>query len=262
MILSYAYCNVPVMPLRGEPAHRAEQVSQLLFGEKAEVLAAEHGAWMRIRCAADEYEGWCKAAQLKLIPFKSYRKTTAYLSANNSSRLMTDQGEMWMPLGCDLYGMKRSFIELPGGNGKFKGKKLTTKKAVYNDEQIHHWALKYLHAPYQWGGRTIAGIDCSGLTQMIYKLCGKKLPRDAKDQAAAGEAVDFLQDSRCGDLAFFDNAEGKITHVGILLNPNEIIHATDTAGRVVLDRIDTGGIISITQKKRTHNLRLIRRYER
>ena len=260
MILSYACCNVPVMPLRAEPAHRSEQVSQLLFGEKAEVLAAIDGGWMHIRCAADDYEGWCKAVQLRLIPLKSYRKTTAYLSAHNNNRLITDRGEMWLPLGSDLFGMKRSTIELPGGNGKFKGKRLSSKKTIFNDEQVSHWAFKYLHAPYQWGGRSMAGIDCSGFTQMVYKLCGKKLPRDAKDQAEAGTPVDFLQDSQCGDLAFFDNAEGRITHVGILLNPNEIIHATDTAGRVVLDRIDTGGIISITQKKRTHNLRLIRRY--
>jgi hypothetical protein len=260
MILSYAYCNVPVMPLRSEPSHRSEQVSQLLFGEKAEVLAAHADEWMHVRCAADEYEGWCKAAQLQLIPFKSYRKAATCFSAHNSSRLITDLGEMWLPLGCDLLGMKRGSIELPGTLGVFKGKRLPFKKTAFNDEQVPYWAFKYLHAPYQWGGRSMAGIDCSGFTQMVYKLCGKGLPRDAKDQAQEGTSVDFLQDSRCGDLAFFDNAEGRITHVGILLHPNEIIHATDTAGRVVLDRIDTGGIISVTQKKRTHHLRLIRRY--
>ena len=260
MVLCYAYCNVSVMPLRAEPAHRAEQVSQLLFGERMEVLEAGDGEWMRVRGAADDYEGWCKAGQLKIIPWKEYKKNVSYLSVHDGSRLLTEQGEMWLPLGSSLRGLSRGRIALPEGEGRFRGKKMAVARLNWDPEKLRYWALQYLHAPYQWGGRTTAGIDCSGLTQMVYLLCGRLLPRDARDQAEQGTAVDFLQNSRCGDLGFFDNPEGLITHVGILLDPNHIIHATDTAGRVVLDRIDTGGTISLSLKKRTHNLRLIRRY--
>jgi cell wall-associated NlpC family hydrolase len=117
-----------------------------------------------------------------------------------------------------------------------------------------------MNAPYQWGGRSIAGVYCSGLTQMAFKLCNRKLPRDASQQALEGETVDFLQHGQCGDLAFFDNPDGKINHVGILLDNQSIIHATDAAGRVVIDKIDPGGIISTMFRKRTHNLRMVRRY--
>ncbi len=110
-------------------------------------------------------------------------------------------------------------------------------------------AMKYLYAPYQWGGRSIAGIDCSGLTQMAFRLCNHPIARDASVQATEGELVDFLQHAQCGDLAFFDDKEGKIVHVGILLDSQTIIHATDTAGHVVIDRIDPGGIISISHEK-------------
>ncbi len=246
--------------MRAEPSHRAEQASQMLFGEKAEVLAAENGDWLRIRSAIDDYEGWCKRSQVQLISFQEYRKTATYFSGRDNSKLVTDQGEIWLPLGSELYGLRRSQITVLNLTGRFKGKRFAVKKREFTPEMIAHWATQYLNAPYQWGGRSSAGIDCSGLSQMVFKLCGISLPRDAKDQAKTGKSVDFLQDSQYGDLAFFDNEEGRINHVGILVGPNEIVHATDTAGRVVMDRIDSGGIISTAHRKRTHNLRLIKRY--
>ena len=94
---------------------------------------------------------------------------------------------------------------------------------------------------------------------MAYRLCNLRIPRDASQQANEGQLVDFLQNAQCGDLAFFDEKEGRINHVGILLDNQNIIHATETSGRVVIDRIDQGGIISIALKRRTHNLRLVKR---
>lgn len=257
MVLSFAYCNVAVLPLRFDPSHRAEQVSQLLFGERAEVLEVNDKDWARIRCEWDSYEGWCKVSQLSYISRKEYRKEPKYMSARHTDKIQFEEGEMWLPMGCDL---KSGKINVGKEKGKFKGKKIAYKDLQMDCERIKAAAYTYLHAPYQWGGRSVAGIDCSGLTQMVFKVCGKQLMRDAAQQATEGETVDFLQHGRCGDLAFFDNAEGKIVHVGILLDHDTIIHATETSGCVTIDRIDQGGIISTTLRKRTHQLRLVKRY--
>lgn len=167
---------------------------------------------------------------------------------------------MWLPAGADLFPLKAGKVMIGTEQGKYKGKKLEARSMELSKSSIRQAVFQFLNAPYQWGGRTIAGIDCSGLSQMAYKLCGKAIPRDASQQAALGDTVDFLQHTHCGDLAFFDNAEGQITHVGLLLDEHTIIHATDTSGRVVIDKIDQGGIISTSLRKRTHNLRLVKRY--
>ena len=259
LALAHAFCNVSVMPVRSEPAHRAEQASQLLFGEKAEIVEINNKEWAKIIGAWDGYEGWCKRSQLTTIHKKDYRKEVKYLAATHSDKLVMETGEMWMPLGSELTGLKGGAIKPVNEAGKFKGRKFNIKEAVLNCETLKNAAFQYLHAPYQWGGRSIAGIDCSGLTQMAFKLCNHHIPRDASQQANEGMLVDFLQHAQCGDLAFFDEKDGRITHVGILLDDQTIIHGTETAGRVVIDRIDQGGIISVTLKRRTHNLRMVRR---
>lgn len=256
MILSYAYCSVAVLPLRREPSHRSEQVSQLLFGEKAEILEVDNRDWARIRMSWDDYEGWCKVSQLTILNKREYRKEPKFLSGNHSGRLVFEGSEMWLPLGAELL---RGKMVVGRETGKFKGKRRDLKKVPAEAAAVREAALQYLHAPYQWGGRSLAGIDCSGLTQMAYKLCGKRILRDASQQATEGETVDFLQHAVCGDLAFFDNAEEKIDHVGILLDHQTIIHAADSAGKVVIDTIDQGGIISRALRKRTHRLRFVKR---
>jgi cell wall-associated NlpC family hydrolase len=260
MVLSFAYCNAAVAPIRNEPFHRAEQVNQLLFGERVEILEINDRDWAKIKCEWDSYEGWCKAAQLTTVTRKAYNKEPKALTAKHTDKIVFPESEMWLPMGADLFPLKGGKVTIGVETGKYKGKKLDVKGLELTKESIKAAAFNYMNAPYQWGGRTIAGIDCSGLSQMAYKLCGKQIPRDAAQQAEVGETIDFLQHTHAGDLAFFDNAEGKITHVGILLDESTIIHATDTAGRVVIDKIDQGGIISVSQRKRTHNLRLVKRY--
>jgi len=258
MVLSYSFCNVAVLPLRREPTHSSEQVSQMLFGEKAEVLEINEKEWAKVRIAWDSYTGWCKVSQLSLVQKKEYNKEAKYLVGKQGDKLILDESEMILPLGADLI---KSKLLIGKQTGKFKGKKLEINKLSFDCDNIKHFAMLYLHSPYQWGGRSMAGIDCSGLTQMVFKLCNRKLPRDASQQAEEGEAVDFLQHAKCGDLAFFDNPEGRINHVGILFDNQTIIHATDAAGRVVIDKIDQGGIISTMLRKRTHSLRMVKRYQ-
>lgn len=257
MILDFACCNVPVLPLRKEPSHRAEQVSQLLYGEMAEVLNVNEKGWAYIKGKWDNYEGWCVQSQLSIIPKKEYAKEPRYMAMRHEDRLLINGVETWIPVGAEL---KKASCTCEFGDIKFKGKKYKPDELVCNPETVLRAAQLFLHTPYQWGGRTMAGIDCSGLSQMAYKLCNKKMLRDASQQATEGITIDFLQHAAPGDLAFFDNEEGRINHVGILIDNHTIIHATETAGRVVVDKIDQGGIISTRLRKRTHRLRLVKRY--
>jgi len=258
MPLAYAFCNVPVMPLRSEPEHRSEQISQLLFGEPAEVIEVNARDWAYIQCTWDDYKGWCKLSQLAQVSKRDFMKPVKFLAASHTDKIIFKDAEMWLPMGSELR-MKPGKLMPAAENGNFKGRKFRFPEGPFDCEILKTAANKYLHAPYQWGGRSILGIDCSGLTQMAFKFCNMPIPRDADKQAEEGELVDFLQHARCGDMAFFDNKDGKIVHVGILIDNQTIIHATDAAGRVVVDKIDQGGIISVALRKRTHNLRFVKR---
>jgi cell wall-associated NlpC family hydrolase len=261
MIPAYAVCNVYAAPLRASATHRAEQTSQLIFGECVEVLEKSDRGWSRVKCAWDNYEGWCSTSQLHPIDRSSYRKGARFLAVGPSDKLISEEaGEMPLPFGAGLWGYKSGAIATGPAQGAFKGKKAAVSNLSLTPAAVIAAAQTYRNAPYLWGGRTRAGIDCSGLIQMAFKLGGLATPRDAWQQAEAGQPVDFLQNARPADVAFFDNDEGRIVHVGLLLDSDTILHATETAGRTVVDKIDGEGIVSILLRKRTHRLRLIRRY--
>ena len=124
-------------------------------------------------------------------------------------------------------------------------------------ESIVNCAKEFLNVPYLWGGKSFFGIDCSGFTQIIYKIHGIKIPRDAYQQAEIGDALTFIEEAKPGDLAFFENKEGRIHHVGIILADQKIIHAH---GKVRIDSLDSTGIFNKDQNKHTHKLRFIRSY--
>ena len=260
MIFSFGICSVPAAPLRAEPSHRSEMVSQLLFGEKVEIMK-ESGAWLFVVCDYDHYEGWVNAGQIEKLPLKAYNKSPQFLSKQIGDRLVSEKGTTLLSPGSSLFGLQGSkFNWQKSGSVKYKGKKLDPSVTQRDAKLIAEYAELFYGAPYLWGGRTAFGIDCSGLTQVVFKMLGYALPRDASQQVQKGHTIGFLQEAQCGDLAFFDNEEGRITHVGLLLDNQTIIHATETSGGVVVDSIDNGGIVSRKLKKRTHNLRIIKRY--
>jgi len=253
--MQYVVSAVAVVPIRKEPIHSSEMVSQLLLGEAAEILAQE-GVFYHIKCLFDGYEGWCHKVQMKVVIDSRALVANNLYSKERFSNVMVNNECHIASIGTPLpLGKKQKWI----GKELFSYKKsiawdVTT--AAFTAENIEMVTSKFLNTPYLWGGRSAYGIDCSGFVQQVLKFFGKSLPRDAYLQVKEGVVIGFLQEVKCGDIAFFDDAEGKIIHVGILLNDSTIIHAYD---RVKVDLIDPLGIISAENKVRTHQLRVIKR---
>lgn len=250
----FAICNLAIIPLRAEPSDRSEIVSQVLFGEHFEILETQN-QWSKIKLQFDRYEGWVDSKQYQIISEKSFISLSKDAVILNSDLVeyVTNPSNVLLPipLGSSLSFLNHSEINIE--NFEFEGMKIT---GVKSKSDLITTAFMYLNAPYLWGGKTPFGIDCSGLTQMVYKLNGYNLLRNASQQSTQGDALSFIEESEAGDLAFFDNGEGKIIHVGIIMENNYIIHAS---GKVRIDRLDHLGIYNAEQNKHTHRLRVIKK---
>ena len=250
----FGICNLAIIPLRFEPNDRSEIVSQVLFGEHFEILE-QLKQWSRIKMQYDHYEGWVDSKQFQIISESSYNQlsTEAIILNADLIEYITGRSNLLMPipLGSSLSFINHNEINTSGFD--FEGTKTSGEK---NKENLISTAFMYLNAPYLWGGKTPFGIDCSGFTQMVYKLNGYKLLRDASQQSTQGEPLSFIEESEPGDLAFFDNEEGNIIHVGIIMDDNYIIHAS---GKVRIDRLDHLGIFNSETNKHTHKLRVIKK---
>ena len=251
----YAVCKVPVAPLRAEPAHKSEMISQLLLAEAALILE-ESKDFIKLQCLYDGYEGWCQRSQLAIIDTWDNNSTSTLFTADFINSITINEVPAHVPMGIPVLDAQNAKL-LSGVLRINYGKAATLSTTKPEGAAIRKLAERALNTPYLWGGRSVFGIDCSGFTQLIFRYFNIPLLRDAYLQAGQGEVFVFLQEARCGDLAFFDNAEGRITHVGILLNDHEIIHSS---GNVRIDKIDSAGIVNVETGLRTHQLRIIKRY--
>jgi hypothetical protein len=254
--LLYGICNLSIVPLRLEDSDASEMVNQVLFGEHFEVLEKDK-KWSKIKLLHDNYEGFIDNKQYEEISeelfFKLSNSQQKYSGefvdfiTDNKNRLTT------IPIGSHLPFFKNNSFKINETIFSYDGSILDKKLPK---EEIIKKAFLFLNSPYLWGGRTPFGIDCSGFTQMVYRLCGYNILRDAKEQATEGEVLSFIEESEAGDLAFFDNEEGNITHVGIIMNDYNIIHAH---GKVRIDTLDHSGIYNVDLQKHTHKLRVIKK---
>ncbi|MDO4229674.1 MAG: C40 family peptidase [Capnocytophaga sp.] len=247
LYMPYGICHLSIVPIRLEPFAYAEQTSQLLFGELLQVIDKQQD-WSYIRMIFDGMEGWVLNSQFKEITDKDFRKALRKKD-KYAHKLVTK---------LRLKTAENLFLLIPKGATFSYNNLLNTSQSMQKNPNtgIVSTALEYLNVPYLAGGKTPFGIDASALVQMVYKLNGINLLRTCEKLSKQGKLVDFIEESLPGDLAFFDNEEGQIIHVGILLGDNKIIHSY---GKVRIDRLDHIGIFNDEIRNYTHKLRLMRR---
>lgn len=261
MNLPLQICHLPLVPIRATASHKAEMITQLLFGELYSILESENN-WLQIKIVDDGYLGWIDKNQHqntgeieanKLQNSLPNIACQAFIKVQNTNNTV----EFYLPFGARLHFLDKNDIGFNGILYPLKINEFILPNPTNFEQNVEKFASQFLNVPYLWGGKTHFGIDCSGFTQQVFIALGIKLQRDAWQQAQQGIVVDFLETAKLGDLAFFDNEEGRITHVGILLNNGQIIHAS---GRVKIDKIDNYGIFSEDKNIYTHKLRILKRY--
>ena len=254
--MDFGICCVPVSPMRAEPSHKSEMVSQLIFGEFC-IINEQKNDWIKIKCKYDNYEGWCQPGHINKIVKEKYDQELKQLAGEWINKVEMNNQRMIIPFGSYVDAFTNG-DGYPNINKSFyTGKIWEINNAIINEELIKQIAFRFINTTYLWGGKSVFGIDCSGFTQSVFKFFNIPLMRDAWQQAKQGKIVEYLSGARFGDLLFFDNEDGKITHVGILLNNSEIIHAS---GKVRVDKIAEDGIINTDNLQKTHHLKIIKRY--
>ena len=252
-----------MVPVRAQASECAEMCTEMLFCDTAEVLEKK-ARWTRICTDADNYEGWVDSKMIIDLSDDEFRQVNdSFSSATYRVKLpvafaLSIGNGQTIPLAAStrLPNYKDGTFEILGAHFNIDPAAVTAT-LTFNEETFLEVSRFFLNAPYLWGGKSLFGMDCSGLTQVLFSLFGINLPRNASQQVEHGEIVDFLAEGRVGDLAFFDHGDnGKITHVGILLDNQRIMHCS---GRVKIERIDPNGIISIETGQYTHNRRVIKR---
>lgn len=256
--LGYGICNQSVIPVRTEPSDKSEMASQLLFGEHFRILKrSTNDKWLFIENAYDKYTGWIDFKQFKSISKDYYNilNTMEWPISKDLIGLMHGQNKVFPILyGSVLPVYNSGVVVFEGEAFKYQGEVYYPKRM--NDFQLLNAVARYyLSAPYLWGGRTSFGIDCSGLVQQVFRICGHKLPRDAWQQAEVGVQIAFSE-IQPGDLAFFRNQDDNIVHVGIITENSHILHAS---GEVRIDLINQHGIFNADLQEHTHVLHSLRR---
>lgn len=255
--MHFGICNLSLIAVRKEPSDKAEMVTQLLFGEHFTIVD-KHKQWKKIVIAYEEYEGWIDEKQyipISDVSFQNLNSSYSPVSLDLVQVLVSGNLTLPIVLGSSLPFFYNNNCIIEKDSYVYEGNYKTFEEPS-NKKSLLENAYMYLNTPYLWGGRSPFGIDCSGFTQMVYKICGIKLKRDAYQQAEQGYTLNLLEEAEPGDLIFFDNDEGKIIHVGIALSNNKIIHAS---GKVRIDKIDHHGIYNSDSNQYTHKTRLIKR---
>jgi hypothetical protein len=247
-IMTYGICGLSLVPLREVGQFDAPLISEVLYGELFEVINTKK-KWSNVKLA-DGAVGWIDNAQYIGITDEEFSKLSKQepKTAVDLVEFILKDNDILFPISIGSTIENCAFL-----GHRFEGQ---TSGASVQKKNIPQTAFTFLNTPYRKGGKSPFGIDCSGFVQCDYQLHGVQLPRDAYLQAAHGETLGFVDESEPGDLAFFDNDAGKITHVGIIMQDYHIIHAF---GQVRIDLLDQTGIFNNSLNTHTHKLRVIKK---
>lgn len=277
LIVMYAIVLHSVVPVRCEPREGAEQETQLLFGEVCRITETLP-RWYKIRNEADGAEGYVDAIMVTPMSDEEHATYTAALASATArvkfpmTYAVSENNQQTIPLtlGTRLAGYKDGQFEVLGVSFRIDSAAVAEQPLPLNQKTLMQVMRFLLNTPYLWGGKNAMGLDCSGMTQTVMSLFGINLPRNASQQAKCGEQVKCLKDAKAGDLVFFDHADSdcdgslphncagdtRITHVGLLLDAERVIHCS---GRVKIEHIDERGILSTERQGYTHHLAAIKR---
>lgn len=246
-------CRLGIVPVRADHSDKSEMVTQMLFGEHYTILEiGSDEKWCKVKIHYDGYEGWIDVKQHQFISkayFDQINNSDYKISLDLSSTLLYKKHPIMVVMGSVLPISTNELFKIEeqlAFNGEAKS--LSQKRGFDFIKQV---ALKYLNSPYLWGGRSPFGIDCSGFTQIVYRINGYYLARDSSEQYKQGEVIQDVDNTKPGDLAFFQNDKGDIVHVGIILEDHKIIHAS---GKVRIDLVDDEGIKDADRGIYSHQL--------
>ena len=255
--MEYGICSLSVVPVRAEPSDKSEMVTQLIFGDCYQILLIQ-GNWFQVQITSDQYTGWIDFKQhcpVSSLYYKEWSETQHPRAVDLVQTISSSNTRIPVLLGSTLPFFDGINIRINSERYVFSGR-ANNSSLPFNINFFLKIARSYLKTPYLWGGKSVFGIDCSGFVQQVFGICGYQLPRDAWQQVSVGEEVHFANQTQPGDIAFFDNDEGRIVHVGIMLENQQIIHAH---GEVRIDVLDHHGIFNYQRKRYTHKLRIIKR---
>lgn len=260
--MTFGIADSSIIPMRREKSGRSEMVSQLLFGEVYEVLEFED-KWLNIRLLHDGSSGWIDRKSYKEVgtEFVERYRASDQLIMSEVFNLVVKKGD-WenkmIVAGSVLPFYDAYAKKLMIGEEEYVVRGFLREVGIESlRELLIQYALMFYNAPYRWGGRTPNGVDSAALVQMVYRLAGMALPRYIEQQVAEGQTLSFLEEAQSGDLAFFGDNSGAITHVGILWEQGRIIHAS---GKVRVDKIDHHGIFNEEMKRYTHTLKVLKQF--